>query len=113
VLPRASSCGAAQAPSLEVTGTWAPSGLTGSVTVFAALPNYGAQAPDATYQVVTGTGAQPQNVVINQNVGRDVWVSLGTYNFSAGAHVSLSNIDCANHSGQDIAWDAMAFVPGP
>jgi hypothetical protein len=112
VLPRASNCATAAAPSLQVTGTWTPPGLTGSVTVWAALPNYGAQAPAATYQVVTGTGAEPQDVVIDQAAGRDVWVSLGTYNLSAGAHVSLSNVDCSGHSGQDIAWDAMAFVPG-
>ena len=110
--PRAGSCATAKTPSLEVTGTWTPPGLAGRVTVWAALPNYGAQAPDATYQVVTGTGAAPQDVVINQAVGRDVWVQLGTYTFAAGAHVSLSNVDCAIHSGQDIAWDAMAFVPG-
>jgi hypothetical protein len=110
---QAGNCATAKAPSLQVTGTWTPPGLTGSATVWAALPNYGAQAPDATYQVVTGTGAAPQDVVINQAVGRDVWVRLGTYTFAAGAHVSLSNVDCANHSGQDIAWDAMAFVPGP
>jgi hypothetical protein len=108
----AASCTVAKDRSLQVTGTWTPPGVTGSVTIYAAVPNYGAEAPDATYRVVTGTGAKPQYVVINQNVGRDAWIKLGTFKLAAGAHVSLSNADCHNQTGQDIAWDAMQFLPG-
>jgi hypothetical protein len=106
-------CTKAANQSLQVTGTWTPAGLTGSATVWAALPNYGAEAPGATYQVVTGTGAVPQTVIVPQSRNQNHWVNLGTYSFSAGGHVSLTNADCFDQGGQDIAWGAMAFVPQP
>jgi len=105
------SCTVSKTPQLEVTGTWTPpAAVTGSVTIYAAVPNYGADSPAAIYQVVAGRGQTPQDVTVNQNRGSDTWIALGTFQLSAGAHVSLSNVDCSA-SGDDVAWDAMAFVP--
>jgi len=107
----AKSCTVSKTPQLQVTGTWTPPlGITGLVTVYAAVPNYGADSPAAIYQVVTGTGHTPQDVIVDQNRGRNTWIDLGTFRLSAGAHVSLNNVDCSA-SGYDVAWDAMAFVP--
>ena len=107
----AKNCTVSKTPQLQVAGTWTPPpGITGSVTIYAAVPNYGAEAPIAIYQVVTGTGRAPRDITVDQNRGRNTWIDLGTFRLSAGAHVSLNNVDCAG-SGSDIAWDAMAFVP--
>ena len=107
------SCTVSKTPQLEVTGTWTPpAAVTGSVTIYAAVPNYGADSPAAIYQVVAGRGQTPQDVTVNQNLGSDTWIKLGTFQLSAGAHVSLNNVDCPA-SGYDVAWDAMAFVPVP
>jgi hypothetical protein len=104
-------CTTAKQASLAITGTWsAPRRLTGRVTIEVAIPNVGAVTPDAVYRIVTGTGREPVYKVINQNRGRDVWVSLGTFVLAKGAHVTLGNASCSG-TGDDIAWDAVAFIP--
>ena len=96
---------------LQVTGTWTPpSSVTGWTRVMAAIPNEGAWDPEASYQVVPGSGKATQYRVINQAWQTDTWVDLGVYDLSAGAHVSLSNVTYEG-LGEDIAWDAVAFVP--
>jgi len=51
-------------------------------------------------------------VTANQNLGSDAWIGLGTFQLSAGARVSLNNVDCSA-SGYDVAWDAMAVFGRP
>jgi hypothetical protein len=75
----------------------------------AAIPDEGAWDPEANYQINVGNGTTEYSVV-NQGYQTDTWVDLGTYDLTAGASVSLSNVTYLG-LGDDIAWDAMAFVP--
>src|SRR5450755_1568546 len=92
------------------TGTWTPpSSVKGWTRIMAAIPDEGAWDPAANYQISLGNGTTKYSIV-NQGDQTDTWVDLGTYNLSAGAKVSLSNVTYLG-SGDDIAWDDMAFVP--
>jgi hypothetical protein len=106
------SCIVPSQPTLKVTGIWKPPAtVSGRSTIWAAVPNVGAQAPDAVYQVVTTSGQAAQLVTINQDAGVDTWIDLGTFDLGTGAHVMLNNVTCQGGTGYDIAWEAMAFVP--
>jgi GDSL-like Lipase/Acylhydrolase family len=95
---------------LAITGTWTPpSSVNGWTRIMVEIPNEGAWDPQANYQISTGSGAA-QHRIVNQAYQSDTWVSLGIFNLSAGASVSLSNVTYSG-LGYDIAWDAMAFVP--
>jgi hypothetical protein len=101
-------------PALEVTGTWTPpANVQGWTSVWAAIPNVGAQAPDAMYQITTGSGQAAQLEIVNQDEGTNSWVNLGEFDLGAGANVALNNVTCngGTESDIDIAWDAMAFIP--
>jgi hypothetical protein len=107
-----SSCIVPSNPELEVTGTWTPpTTVHGWTKIWVALPNVGAQAPDAMYQITTATGQAKQLEVLNQHEGVDSWEYLGDFNLGAGANVALNNVSCDGAADNDIAWDAMAFVP--
>jgi hypothetical protein len=115
-LPSASANpGGAQPPQpnnadLEVTGTWAPpSTMTGWTRIMASIPAEGAWDPQANYQIKLGNGTTEYRV-LNQAYQTDKWVSLGFFNLSKGASVSLSNITYQG-LGDDIAWGAVAFIP--
>lgn len=95
---------------LKITGTWTPPAMTGWTRIMAHIPNYGAWDPQAQYQISPGGGAAVQRRVVNQATQLNQWVSLGLYNLSTGASVSLNNISY-NVQGWDVAWDAMAFIP--
>lgn len=95
---------------LQVTGTWSPpSSVTGWTRIMAAIPDEGAWDPEANYQISLGNGTTEYRVV-NQAYQVDTWVSLGFFDLSKGASVSLSNVTWLG-LGDDIAWDAMAFIP--
>jgi hypothetical protein len=97
-------------PELMITGTWTPPpSITGPVHVWASVPNVGASTSDAACKIIPGAGQQPWYHVVNQGIGKDAWIDLGVYNFTAGASVSLPNTSC-NGSGDDIAWGAVAFT---
>ncbi|HEY2575306.1 MAG TPA: hypothetical protein VGI74_03255 [Streptosporangiaceae bacterium] len=107
-----SSCIVPSRPTLEVTGTWKPPAkVQGMTTIWAAVPNVGAQAPDAVYQIVTKSGQAARLVTTGQDKGADTWIDLGTFDLGTGAHVMLNNVTCQGGTGDDIAWEAMAFVP--
>lgn len=107
-----SSCIVPGNPELAVTGTWTPpSTVQGWTKIWVAIPNVGADAPDAMYQISTQSGQSPQLEVVNQGEGTDSWEYLGDFKLGAGAHVALNNVTCDGAAGTDIAWDAMAFVP--
>lgn len=95
---------------LEVTGTWTPPrSVSGWTRILVAIPDEGAWNPDASYRISLG-GGKTEYRVVNQAYQADTWVSLGFFRLSHGASVSLSNVTWRG-SGDDIAWDAMAFVP--
>ncbi len=95
---------------LQITGTWTPSSsVKGWVRIMAAVPGEGAWDPQASYRINLGNGTTEYRVV-NQGYQTDTWVSLGFFNLSSGASVSLSNVTYSG-LGDDIAWDAMAFIP--
>jgi GDSL-like Lipase/Acylhydrolase family len=95
-----------------ITGTWTPPrSVTGWTRIMVAIPSYGADSPEANYQVATGGGRPTWNVQVNQGaVAGNAWVDLGDFFLGRGAHVSLSNVT-ASGQGVDIAWDAAAFIP--
>jgi hypothetical protein len=97
--------------SLQITGTWpAPSSVSGWTNILVHIPSYGALDPQAEYQISTSGSAAPTDRVVNQNQQQNTWVSLGTFDLSAGAKVSLSNVTFSG-LGQDIAWNGLAYVP--
>lgn len=80
--------------------------------VYVHIPDTGAQTGEAVYQIVTPFGTV--NKTISQYANEsDKWVSLGAYRFNNQApEVKLSNTNSTGTGDQDIAWDAVAFVPG-
>ncbi|MFB7600781.1 hypothetical protein [Streptomyces sp. NPDC056160] len=98
---------------MQATGVWSL-GRTiaqGQAKVFVHLPDHGAQTAQATYQIVTSAGTR--NVTINQKGTSNRWAELGTYRFSNSVpQVKLSTITGDGTGDQDIAFDAVAFVPG-
>lgn len=80
--------------------------------VFVHVPDTGAQATQAVYQIDTAFG--PVKKTISQRAhSTNAWVSLGAYRFNTTTPaVSLSNTVNSGNADDDIAWDAVAFVPG-
>ncbi|MFB9927975.1 hypothetical protein ACFORO_19850 [Amycolatopsis halotolerans] len=80
--------------------------------VFVHVPDTGARAVQAVYQIDTAYG--PVKKTINQLANASgKWASLGAYRFNAATPaVSLSNTVTTGNADDDIAWDAVAFVPG-
>jgi hypothetical protein len=96
---------------LQITGTWpAPSSVSGWTNILVHIPSYGALDPQAEYQISTSGSATPTDRIVNQNQQQNTWVSLGTFDLSSGAAVSLSNVTFSG-LGQDIAWNGLAYVP--
>ena len=96
---------------LEITGSWpAPSSVSGWTQIYAHIPSYGAWDPQANYQIYTGGGQAIQHRVVNQAQQANTWVSLGTFDLTSGASVSLSNVTYSG-LGEDIAWNGLAYVP--
>ena len=79
----------------------------GSYTVQVHIDPNHTTATSATYQIKAGGGTQTTN--INQKDGG--WITLGTYDFDAGAdqHVRLS--DKQGSSGKQLQFDAVRLVP--
>ncbi|MGW1163284.1 golvesin C-terminal-like domain-containing protein [Streptomyces sp. NPDC002513] len=80
--------------------------------VFVHIPDTGAQATQAVYQIDTAYGPVKKTISQRANAS-DKWVSLGAYRFNTTTPaVSLSNTVTTGNADDDIAWDAVAFVPG-
>ncbi|MEV6260900.1 GDSL-type esterase/lipase family protein [Streptomyces sp. NPDC051784] len=93
---------------LEVKGTWTgPSTVKGWTRVLVHMPNVAARSQQAQY-TVSGTDSQSPRRVAPQRIRSNEWRSLGVFNFTGAASVSLSNIT-QESPGVDIAWDAVAF----
>ncbi|WP_241835079.1 hypothetical protein [Pseudofrankia asymbiotica] len=81
------------------------------------IPENGADSRQVLYKINMGTGTVKTRAV-NQHWEKDVWFDLGSYQLSAGASVSLSNVtdrdwhdDNNNPVAVDVSWDAVAFTP--
>ncbi|WP_406124660.1 Tat pathway signal protein [Streptomyces canus] len=99
---------------MTILGDWKlDSAVSGSqAKVYVHIPDTGAQVTNATYQVITPFGTVTKTVDQNANES-NTWVSLGAYNFKDQApEVRLSNTTPDGSADKDVAYDAVAFVPG-
>ena|GEM_PF-1504529 len=106
---------------LDISGTWTlDRSLSGWAGVYVHMPSHGAWLQQASYTIQTGLKSVTRSV--NQQNYANTWVSLGTLQFQGVPTITLANntakyskdpSDLANAlSGvEDIAWDAVAFVP--
>jgi hypothetical protein len=107
----ASTNPSASVADLEITGTWpAPASVSGWTNILVHIPSYGAWDPQANYQINPGGSQSVEHSVVNQAQQANTWVSLGVFDLSSGAAVSLSNVTYSG-LGWDIAWNGLAFVP--
>lgn len=84
----------------------------GQGKVYVHIPDTGANTANATYQVVTKYGTFDKTVSQDANES-NTWVSLGGYRFGdTPPEVKLSNTASDGNGDDDIAWDAIAVVPG-
>jgi hypothetical protein len=97
---------------LETTGTWKPTSLpTHLYQVKAYMPYLGSKSKKAVYQIDDGQGHQYTRQV-NQDSVTAGWLSIGYFEMSTGATVTLNNITNDGTSGDlDLAYDAVAFEP--
>ncbi|MEU2509575.1 GDSL-type esterase/lipase family protein [Streptomyces sp. NPDC007863] len=95
-----------------VTGTWtAPDSVRGWYRVLVHMPSVSARSQQAKY-TVSGTDSSSPQRVAPQPVKRNEWRSLGAFNFTSRAQVSLSNVTFEGpEKNVPIAWDAVAFQP--
>ncbi|WP_307795491.1 Tat pathway signal protein [Actinacidiphila acididurans] len=80
--------------------------------VYVHIPDTGAQSKEATYQIVTPFGIKSKTISQDTNESNK-WVSLGAYRFkNQPPEIKLSNSNSSGTGDSDIAWDAVAFLPG-
>lgn len=95
---------------ISFTATWRMSTTrSGPMQVLVALPDHGAHTRQATYVVKTANGDRKRTVVQPGSGNR--WVSLGAFMFNGYPEVRLSSITSDGTGDEDIAVDAVAFVP--
>ncbi|WP_327370327.1 hypothetical protein [Streptomyces sp. NBC_01217] len=105
----------ANAERLKVTGTWklnAPlTNTTRQAKIFAHIPDHGAQTSNAVYRIQTPEGEEEAAISQTANESNK-WVDLGAYEFGDQIpEVRLDNFN-GGSGDADIAFDAVAFVPG-
>ena len=99
-------------PTLKVTGTWAPGARISAWTrVLVHLPDIAANTQQAEYVINTGLASRVRYVDTHRQT--NTWVDLGVYQFGGTGtqNVQLSNMTLDGFGSDDIAWDALAFVP--
>lgn len=99
---------------MKVTGSWTPSPrLDGWARVMVHLPDHGAHTQQARYEIHTGLAQRDRYLPTNRQ--EHAWVTLGTYQFggSGAQKVVLTNITEDGREVEDVAFDAVAFVPLP
>lgn len=95
---------------VSFTASWKMSAThNGPMQVLVALPDHGAHTRQATYVVKTAQGDRKRTVVQPGSGNR--WFSLGAFMFNGYPEVRLSSITSDGSGDQDIAVDAVAFVP--
>ncbi|WP_159393170.1 golvesin C-terminal-like domain-containing protein [Streptomyces rimosus] len=98
---------------LKTTGTWKlDKPIDKAAKVLVHIPDHGAQTTKATYKIKTAHGWRES--IISQKGTSNRWVSIGAYQFKGGPapEVQLSSITPDGTGDDDIAFDAVAFVPG-
>ncbi|TYR65421.1 hypothetical protein FY004_06340 [Streptomyces parvus] len=100
---------------MKVTGTWKLgqqiTAHGGQAKVYAHIPDHGAQTTKAEYRIKHAHGTTVKAVSQEANQSNK-WVDLGAYRFNKTVpEVSLDNFNGGDGS-KDIAYDAIAFVPG-
>ncbi len=100
---------------MKVTGTWKLgkelTAYDGQARVYAHIPDHGAQTGAAHYKITSGGGVT-EKVISQSDNQSNKWVDLGAYSFTGVTpQVSLDNFNGGDGSA-DIAFDAVAFVPG-
>ncbi|MEU8762450.1 hypothetical protein [Streptomyces sp. NPDC048659] len=105
----------ADAERLKVTGTWklnAPlTNTTRQAKIFAHIPDHGAQTGNAVYRIQMPDGEEEATISQTANQSNK-WVDLGAYEFGDQIpEVRLDNFN-GGTGAADIAFDAVAFVPG-
>ncbi|MEV2210450.1 Tat pathway signal protein [Streptomyces sp. NPDC050997] len=99
---------------MTIDGRWRLSGPLNKkqAMVYVHIPDTGAQTQQAVYEVVTALGTEKVTVDQSANAS-DKWVSLGAFRFNdTTPEVRLSNTTSSGTADKDIAWGAVAFVPG-
>lgn len=95
---------------VSFTASWRLSTTrNGPMRVLVALPDHGAHTRQATYVVKTAQGDR-KRIVVQPGTGNR-WLSLGAFMFNGYPEVQLSSITSDGSGDQDIAVDAVAFVP--
>lgn len=112
---------------LDFSGTWTLGQTLNNkwAEVYVHMPSLGAWSQQANYVINTGGGTTTRSV--NQRNYANRWVSLGTLLFNGTPSITLANnsgvynnaeskydgmtIAQALSGADDIAWDAVAFVP--
>ncbi|WP_164583293.1 hypothetical protein [Streptomyces sp. SID10815] len=105
---------------LKATGIWTLNKPLDSAAtaakVMVHLPDHGARAQDTFYEVRTPQGwvaAPPVNQRLEGGEGTNRWITLGAYQFSGSVPaVRLSTLSTSGTGDDDVAFDAVAFVPG-
>ncbi|WP_328664387.1 golvesin C-terminal-like domain-containing protein [Streptomyces sp. NBC_00328] len=99
---------------MTIDGRWKLNGQLEKkqAMVYVYIPDTGAQTHQAVYEVVTALGTQKVTIDQSANAsGR--WVPLGAFRFNdMTPEVRLSNTTPSGTADKDIAWSAVAFVPG-
>lgn len=100
---------------MKVTGTWSLgteiTAYDGQAKVYAHIPDHGAQTTKAEYRIKHAHGTTVKAISQDANQSNR-WVDLGAYRFNGmTAEVSLDNFNGGDGT-KDIAFDAIAFVPG-
>ncbi|MEU7664480.1 golvesin C-terminal-like domain-containing protein [Streptomyces lincolnensis] len=98
---------------MQAIGVWKlDRTISGQAKVYAHIPDHGAQTAQATYRIKTAFGTRNRTISQTANESNK-WVDLGAYRFNGTTpEVSLSNFTSDGTGDKDIAWDAIAFVPG-
>ncbi|OLF07289.1 GmrSD restriction endonuclease domain-containing protein [Actinophytocola xanthii] len=100
-----------QAKNWAVTGTWTLNrSLDQWARVVVHMPDHGAHTQQGTYDINLGNGTVKRRSIL-QKTQEHRWVSLGAFPFAGTPSVSLSSITGEGDGTQDIAYDAIAFLP--
>jgi hypothetical protein len=95
---------------LTVDASWRLSAThNGPMRVFVALPDHGAHTRLARYVVKTANGDRVR--LVKQPGTGNRWHSLGAFMFNGTPQVTLSSVTPDGDGTEDIAFDAVAFVP--